>query len=489
MDEYNSHSRANTDFDDDFSTLRRSPLTFAPQIVPDPPAILPSTVRRIGRITLQVTRGPDTGKLIEHVTTSCAGPQRLRGGRSPVGDIVLGDPRVEGAHFDLELQATSVVVRDLDSASGVFLANIRVREAYLAVGDSFVVGDSELRLVSAETVDLALAMTDHFGDLYGRSPAMRSLFCDLTALTERGDRLGVLLHGQSGTGKEQVARELHAASMRGRRPFIVFAAAAVTPELALGLLLGQARNALPAATQDPRGCLEAADGGTLYIKDVDLLSPALQLQLHRALQEGGVTRVGEQSPRPIDVRVLCSTRGDLRRLVAAGGFRPELYYRIAGATITVPPLDARDGDIEFLAEHFLRRLVTSQNIHRRLSRDALAALQLHPWPNNVAGLRDAVERGFFASDHESICRSELDLGRPLDRGMIRRLVAFESLFGIDHADAVARFETLYFRHLLRTHPSKAKATRTSGMTNEGFRLALRRLKLSSPDTRHLSTAK
>ena len=446
-------------------------------------AAFPPFTRRIGRLTLVVSRGPDTGKSLEFLAQPGAAPQLLRGGRSPVGDLVLGDPQVSGAHFDLELRDASVLLRDLDSAGGVFVRGVRVREAFLAVGDSFVVGDSELTLVTADNVDVALAMTDHFGELYGRSPAMRGLYCDLAALTERGDRLGIVIHGEPGTGKELVARELHAASMRGRQPFVVFDAADAAPELAASLLFGHARGALPSPTLDQRGSLEAADGGTLYLKNVDALAPALQQQLHRALQEGGVTRVGEQSPRPIDVRLICATRCDLRRRVAAGEFRPELYFRLAGATLTLPPLPARDGDIEPLAEHFLRRLVAAEQHPRRWSRDALAALAAHRWPNNVAGLRDAVERGFFASEEETITRAELNLGKPLDRGMIRRLIGFEALFGIDHAEAVARFEKLYFRHLLRTHPSKAKATRTSGMTHEGFRLALRRLKLATPEPR------
>ncbi len=455
--------------------LRPAPATETARISP--------SVRRVGRLTLTVSRGPDAGKCIEFVAQPGAAPLALRGGRSQVGDIVLDDPQVSGAHFDLELRDSSLLLRDLDSASGVFVAGVRVREAYLSAGDSFVVGDSELKLVSTETIDVALAMTDHFGELYGRSPAMRNLFCDLASLTERGDRLGVLIHGEPGTGKEMVARELHTASMRGRQPFIVFNAANTEPELAASLLFGQARGALPNAVTDERGCLEAANGGTLYLKDVDALSPALQLQLHRALQEGGVTRLGEQSSRPIDVRLICSTRCDLRGRVAVGEFRPELYFRIAGATLALPPLHAREADAELLAEHFLHRLSVAEKNTRRLSKDALAALRAHHWPNHVAGLRDAVERGFFASDAESISRADLNLGKGVEHGMLRRLACFETLFGIDHSEAVARFEKLYFQHLLCTHPSKAKAARTSGMTNEGFRLALRRLKITKPASR------
>ena len=443
----------------------------------------PPFIRRIGRLTLAVTRGPESDKTIELLGLAGASSQVLRGGQSPVGDIVLTDPQVAGAHFDLELDDAGVLLRDLDTPGGVSIGGVKIREARLSVGDSFVVGETELRLVSAESTDLALPMIDHFGELYGRSPAMRGLFRDLASLTGRGDRLGVLLCGEPGTGKELVARELHAASMRGRQPFAVFDAAGAPPELAASLLFGQTRGLLTNPGFDQRGALEAADGGTLYIKDIDALPPTVQLQLHRALQEGAVTRVGEQSPHPVEVRLIGSTRGDLRRRVAAGEFRPELYFHVAGATLVVPPLHTRDGDIELLAEHFLRRLAATEQQVRRFTSDAALALRSHRWPAHVASLRDAVERGFFATDGESISRADLDLGKRLDRGMIRRLVCFEQLFGIDHSEAVAGFEKLYFCHLLRTHPSKAKATRTSGMTHEGFRLALRRLKLVTPDLR------
>jgi DNA-binding NtrC family response regulator len=444
------------------------------------PSAFPASARRVGRITLRACNGPYAGKALELPAAQAPAPRVLRGGRSPVGDIVLHDPRVSPAHFDLVLGESHVLVRDLDGPGGVLVGGVPVREAWLSPGDSFQVGDSELQLAACERVDVPLALTDHFGAVYGRSSPMRGLFCDLSALIERGDRLGVVLCGEPGTGKELVARGIHAASMRGARPFVVFDAAAATPELAALQLLGHRRDDLAARGLDPCGHLERADGGTLYIAHVDALAPALQSQLLRALQEGVVTRQGEQTPRRADVRVICSTHRDLRRLAAEDVLHTELYFRIAGVTLELPPLHARDGDIPLLAEHFLHGLVAAEQRVRRFDADALAALQAHPWPTHVQGLRDAVERGYFAGDGETISRADLGLHRDLDRGLTRRVAGVEALFGIDHAEAVARFERLYFVDLLRTHPSKAKATRTSGMTHEGFRLALRRLQITRP---------
>lgn len=409
----------------------------------------------------------------------------LRGGRSPVNDIVLSDPRASDAHFDLEPIHDRLLLRDLDSEQGVYSGGTRVREAWLTNGDAFQVGDTTVELVHAISSDISLPLTDHFGEVYGRSPTMRALFRQFAAITERGDQLSVLIHGATGTGKELAARALHAASLRSDRPLIIYDGTQIPLHLAGSHLFGHARNAFPSAHTDQPGCFEAADGGTLILKGIDALPLTLQTQLYRTLQEGGVTRLGERSPRRVDVRLVCTSHRDLRRLASEGAFRPELYFRIAGASVNLPQLVHHD-DVEFLAEHFLRRLVAVERRPRYLSEDARMALRALPWPDNVRGLRRVVECGYFTAEHEAISRADLGLGRHVDSTTTRRLANIESLFGSNHVEAVAGFERLYFRHLLRTHPSKAKATRTSGMTHEGFRLALRRLKLSTPETNHHS---
>lgn len=438
-----------------------------------------STCRSVRRLMLRICAGPDEGRELCFDFADWQAARALRGGRSAVNDIILNDAGVSNAHFDLDLRAGRVLLRDLDSDEGLTMGGFRVREAWLAAGDVFCAGTTVIQVLAVDTVDVPLALTDHFGPVYGRSQAMRALFSRLAALTERGDQLSILITGELGTGKELVARGLHAASMRTDRPFVVHDCAQVPIELTASRLFGHAREAVPGTISDQRGCFEAADGGTLYLKNIDELPLTLQSQLYRVMQEGVITRMGEHHARRVNVRVICATHRDLRRQVAEGKFRPELYFRVAGAALELPALRDREDDLEYLAEHFLKRLNASEGRTRRFSEDALAGLRAHPWPDNVLGLWSAVERSFFASDGETISRAELGLGKSFDGSLARRLAGIEVLFGVNHVEAVAGFERLYFRHLLKTHPSKAKATRTSGMTHEGFRLALRRLKLAS----------
>lgn len=444
--------------------------------VPALPACAPAVVR----IVLRLTSDVEPGQTREFNLRDGLGARPLRGGRNAVSDLVLADPRVSEAHFDLEPVDGRLLLRDLDSEHGVWSGGARIREAWLDRSAAFQVGDTTIEVLDVVVEEVPLALTDHFGEVFGRSAGMRSLFRQLTAITERGDQLGVLIHGAPGSGKELAARTLHAASLRNDRPLVVHDSTQIPLHLAGSHLFGHARGAFPGAVDDRRGCFEAADGGTLLLKGVDALPLPLQTQLYRTLQEGGVTRLGERTPRRVDVRLICCTHRDLRRLAAEGSFRPELYFRIAGASLTMPSLAQRGDDIEFLAEYFLRRLAAVERRPRHLSDDARLALRSQPWPDNVRGLRRILEYGYFAGDDESISRADLGLGRNVDSTLTRKIATIEALFGASHVEAVAGFERLYFRHLLGTHPSKAKATRTSGMTHEGFRLALRRLKLSTP---------
>lgn len=451
---------------------------------------LHAACRGIGRLTLRVSSQRRGSEQLDFEFSDWQARRVLRGGRSPINDITLSDDDlVLATHFELVIAKDRILLRDLDDTrdrprddpGGVFLGGSCVREAWIGRGAEFRVGDTSVEILALDIVDMTLPLIDHFGELYGRSTAMRGLFARFAHMTERGDQSNVLVRGEAGTGRQLLARVLHASSARSHRPFVVLDCASVAPELLASHLFGRGCADAPGRF-DVCGGLEAAHGGTLLLKAIDRLPAALQNKLLTVVQRGVLTREGEQHTRKFDARLICATDRDIQRLVAEGEFNADLYNHLMGVQVELPALRERDDDVAFLAtEVFLKRLCDDTGRTRRLTPEALDALRAHTWPQNLSELRCAVERAFYARDDEWIRPADLGLnvGATFHDGLLRKLVEIEALFTSNHNEAVAGFERLYFAHLLLSHPSKAKATRFSGMTNEGFRLALKRLRLGT----------
>lgn len=430
--------------------------------------------RRLAHVELCVLAGPDRGERIRRDLHVLEQMQVLRGGRNTVNDIVLNDEHVSDVHFELEMGPDAVVVRDLGSTNGVRIHGVRVREAWLAPNTVFQVGQSHIALASADTLEVPLSPHQQFGELYGRSVIMRELFARLEKIAQKsatppGDKLRVLIGGATGTGKELVARALHDHSHRRTGPFVVRDCASIPRELAESLLFGHIRGSFTGAVDTRPGCFEEAHRGTLFLDEIGELPLELQARLLRVLQEEQVTRIGEHTPRPVDVRVLCATHRDLQRMVADGTFREDLYFRLAGLQVRLPALRERDEDALFLAELFLARHAERGGPVLRLSPAAAAAIACHPWPGNVRELRTVLERASVMADDAVIEAHDLGLERTPSRNTI------EDLFRLPLAEAVAGFERRYYETLLAHHPTKVKAATAAGITYEGLRQALRRL--------------
>jgi DNA-binding NtrC family response regulator len=204
----------------------------------------------------------------------------------------------------------------------------------------------------------------------------------------------VLITGESGSGKERIARLLHDESTRAAGPFIAVNCGAITETLLESELFGHTRGAFTGATADRPGLFEAANGGTLLLDEVGEVSAGMQVKLLRALQEREIRRVGENKDRRIDVRVLAATNRDLAQCVAGGSFRQDLYYRLNGVLLVIPPLRERVAEIEPLARTFMAEAAARSPRQRApaLSPQAVAALKAHTWPGNIRELRNCLER-------------------------------------------------------------------------------------------------
>ena len=230
-----------------------------------------------------------------------------------------------------------------------------------------------------------------FENIIGQSSVMLELF-DLIPDVAQSDS-SVLILGETGTGKELVAKAIHAKSPRSKSPFIAINCGAIPESLLESELFGYQKGAFTGAIQSRKGFLEMVSGGALFLDEIGEIDPKMQIDLLRVLEEKKITRLGNRFPIDIDFRLISATRRDLEKAVAEGRFREDFYYRINVIKITIPPLRDRKEDIPLLAEHFLKKYSheTTKYVDR-IERKALDFLQTYDWPGNVRELENAIER-------------------------------------------------------------------------------------------------
>lgn len=305
--------------------------------------------------------------------------------------------------------------------------------------------------------------------LLGSGTAMRALRQEIGRIAALD--LPVLIQGETGTGKELVARSLHELSARSRGPFVAENFAALSPELCERELFGHVRGAFTGAEDDRPGLLELADGGTLLLDEVGDMPLEQQAKLLRALQDRSIRRIGSTHSQPIDIRVIAATHRDLRAMIAAGRFREDLFFRLAGVELRVPPLRERDGDVVELAEEFLA--VHAERHGRRLcfAPTVLAALRDYAWPGNVRELEHVVARAALLADGERIASIDLPAGHGRDP---EPPAAGSAPLTLEEAERRAIVAALQ-----HCRGDKAKAARTLGISRSTLYEKLRRHGLSS----------
>lgn len=311
-------------------------------------------------------------------------------GSSPDCDLVVADERVSRRHCELRLTEQGIVLRDLGSKNGTFIAQVQIREALLPPSVPVTLGSSQLdiRTEGGGRV-VPISTTCRFGKALGQSLAMRALFAKLerAAATEHT----VLLFGESGTGKEVLARAIHDHSPRKDQPFVVFDCSSVAPSLVEAELFGYAKGAFTGAQQPRMGLLEEASRGTLLLDEIGELPLDLQPKLLRAIEAREIRRIGTSEWKPWNARIIAATNRNLRAQISKGAFREDLYYRLAVVEAQVPALRERKEDVPLLIESFLAAYEPPRALSDVPSH-ALAMLAAHDWPGNVRELRNVVTR-------------------------------------------------------------------------------------------------
>jgi len=429
---------------------------------PDGEAFVP-----VRRYRLSVTTGADEG-----LRYAAAGERTLVG-TDPSADLRLSDPTVSRIHCELVLSDGRVLIRDLNSRNGTLVNGVSVLAAHLATDCRIRLGRTELAFDASRraTSDVAGIERDRdrFGSLVGKSPQMREVFtvleqaaaCDVT----------VLIHGETGTGKDLAAASIHEASERRDGPWIVVDCGAISPTLLESELFGHERGAFTGADKARAGVFESASGGTIFLDEIGELPLDLQPKLLRVLEQREVRRVGASQVTPVDVRIIAATNRDLAAEVKAGRFRADLYYRLTVTEVMMPSLRERKEDLPLLVRAILDQLgATPRGEALFAIPEFMVELYKHSWPGNGRELRNYLERcvalqQYVAPTLLKHADQELD-ENPIDVAVPLKLL---------RERWVEKFEKQYLAEVLRANGNNVTvAARAAGLNRAHFHRLLAR---------------
>ncbi len=251
-----------------------------------------------------------------------------------------------------------------------------------------------------------LAKQFQFHQLYSKNKKMQEIF-ELIKNVAKTD-VTILIHGETGTGKELIARALHAESLRKDRPFVPVSCTSLTETLLESELFGHEKGAFTGASTMVKGMFEMADKGSIFLDEIGDISPKLQMDLLRVLETKEIVRIGSTQPIPVDVRVIAATNRDLGKAIANGIFREDLYYRLNVITIDIPPLREKPEDIPLLTEQLIEKVnrETGKSV-KRVSQDAMALLMQYRWPGNIRELKNVIERSVVLAKEDIITLNEV----------------------------------------------------------------------------------
>jgi DNA-binding NtrC family response regulator len=321
------------------------------------------------------------------------------------------------------------------------------------------------------TLRRAMSKAVDRGEIVGRSDVMQEVFRLVEQVAPA--RSTVLITGESGTGKELIAKAIHEASTRAGRPFVTVNSSNIPSELLESELFGHTRGAFTGAIAAKKGLFEVADGGSIFLDEIGDIPPETQVRLLRVIQEREFTPLGDTTPRRVDVRIVAATNIDLKEAVRQGGFREDLYYRLAVVPIELPPLRDRREDILPLAQHFIQKYneENARNVSEHIAPDVLAMLESYSWPGNVRELENTIERAVVIAPGDEMTHECLrpEISDPqsvvssshngASNGAVQDIGR-----GINFYEEVRRFEIdLIRRALEQTSGHQSRAARLLGM--------------------------
>jgi DNA-binding NtrC family response regulator len=401
--------------------------------------------RPLSRVSIQVIDGKARGLSVQLLPN-----QPVSIGKSPDNQLHLDDMTVSRYHVELVLRRGEIEVRDLESMNGTYIGEVRISRVLVRPGTKLTVGANTI-LLHSEVGDLPSIRPEPEEEIevpgvIAQSPAMRKVLQSIGRLA--GSNVTVLLHGETGTGKEVLARALHDLSDRRDAPFEVVDCGSMAPTLIASELFGHERGAFTGAHGEHAGAFERAHGGTVFLDEIGELPIDLQPMLLGVLERRRFKRVGGVRERSVNVRVVAATHRDLRNATNVGTFRADLYFRLAVARVVIPPLRERPDDIAPLVRRFAEQLTGDPNA-QPFDSQTLTALEAHPWSGNVRELRNVVESAVALGS--VVLEGDAGGESPSVAALEEAAALPETLLSLPYrearAHAVAGFEKAYLRRL------------------------------------------
>ena len=429
---------------------------------------------RIQAAELVVVEGPSRGARVP-VPASGA---RVGSGES--SDLCIADPTVSLMHCEVTVRPEGFLVRDCESTNGVSVEGVRFREAEVPAGAIVRVGGSAFRIeLSDEPMTIPVSDRTEWGELVGGSLEMRRVYAALERIAPTDSTL--LVTGETGTGKDVVARSVHAASRRREGPFVPVDCGAIPEHLVESELFGHVRGAFSGAVSNRKGVFEEAHGGTLFLDEIGEMPLSLQPKLLRALETKTVRRVGSNTPVPVDVRVVAATNRPLARAVNEGTFREDVFYRLAVFEVRLPPLRARREDIPAIASRFYEQLAGKGSV---LPDAFVESLKQRAWAGNVRELRNTIERAaaFGPSPGGAGSASAAPARANVLPPGVEAIVPLHLPLKEARDAWVEAFESIYVRAMLeKTGGNVSRAAEQSGVSRRFLQRLLARLGIRGAD--------